>query len=326
MKIDVHAHCYPDFYVEELKKRGKAEGGIGIRVPGWPGNRERIAEMDELGVDVQVIGLSAPDVYFGERTFSRELAKATNDFIAAVCTEYPRRFLGLASVPLLNVDDALQELDRAINVLHMDGVVIGTNINQQPLSADQFFPFLEEVDRRNTPVVLHPMRAIAEDMMPAEDVALSIPSNVGFIFETTRTIAEMTFKGTFERLKNITFVLPHAGGAIPFLYPRWDTSYRRQPASHPMRKVPELPSYYLKRHYYDTALNYYPSSLRCVADFAGAEHMVLGTDYPYTADFRARETIEHIEAFGFTSEEKEKIFFGNAAKLFPRLRLLQAHP
>jgi predicted TIM-barrel fold metal-dependent hydrolase len=320
VKVDVHAHCYPDFYVEELKKRGKAEGGIGIGIPVWPGTQERMAEMDKLRVDVHVIGLSAPDVYFGGPEFSRGLAKATNDFIAGICRDYPGRFLGLASVPLLDVDDALYELDRAIGALQMDGVILGTNIDGLPLSAERFFPLLQEVDRRNIPVVLHPMRGIAEDMMPAEGVALSIPSNVGFIFETTRTIAEMTFKGTFERLRNITFVLPHAGGAIPFLYPRWDTSYRRQPPTHPMRKVPEMPSHYLRRHYYDTALNYYPSSLRCVADFVGVDHMLLGTDYPYTADFRARETIEHIEAFGFTEEEKEKIFSGNAAGIFPRLR------
>jgi predicted TIM-barrel fold metal-dependent hydrolase len=231
MKVDVHAHCYPDFYVKELQRIGAGEeGGIGIKIPEWSSAEERIAEMDDLGVDVQVLGLSAPNVYFEDRGFSRDLARMTNDFIAGICKEYPRRFLGLASVPLTSLDDAFEELNRAIDVLRMDGVLLGTNINQQPLSANQFLPFLEEVDRRKVPVALHPMRAIAEDMMPAEGLALAIPSNVGFLFETTRTIAEMTFKGTFERFKDLTFILPHAGGTIPFVYPRWDTSYRARPS------------------------------------------------------------------------------------------------
>jgi predicted TIM-barrel fold metal-dependent hydrolase len=106
------------------------------------------------------------------------------------------------------------------------------------------------------------------------------------------------------------------------VYPRWDTSYRARPLSHPLRKVPHLPSYYLKRHYYDTALNYYPSSLRCTADLAGVEHMLFGTDYPYSADFRAKEAIEYIESYGFTEEEKENIFFRNAAGLFSKLKVM----
>jgi len=322
MKVDVHAHCYPDFYVKELTKFGTGEeGGIGIKIPVWSTAEERIAEMDELGIDVQLLGLSAPNVYCADGDLSRDLARVTNDFIRDICEKNPKRFLGLASIPLSNIGDALDELDRAINKLHMDGILLGTNINQEPLSADKFLLFFEEVDRRNIPVVLHPMRAIAQDMMPAEDVILGIPSNVGFTFETTRTVAAMTFKGTFEKFRNLTFILPHAGGATPFIYPRWDVFYHSREPSHPLRKVPYPPSFYLKRHYYDTALNYYPSSLRCTADLAGVGHMLFGTDYPYTAESRARETIEKIETSIFTEEEKGKIFYQNAVQLFPKLKL-----
>ena len=80
-----------------------------------------------------------------------------------------------------------------------------------------------------------------------------------------------------------------------------------------------MPSYYLKKHYYDTALSYYHSSIRCALDFAGVDHVLLGTDSPYTHDFRAKETIEKIENYGFSNEEKEKVYFKNAAKLFPKL-------
>lgn len=320
MKVDVHAHCYPKPYVEELKKLGVGkEGGIGVDIPVWESAEERMTQMDRLGVDVHVLALSAPNVYFPDAGLSRNLALMTNDFIADISRQHPDRFLSLASIPLTNLDHAMAELDRAMNNLRMDGIVLCTNVNKVPLSDDRFLPFFEEVDRRKIPVALHPARAIVEDLMPKEDVTLAIPSNVGFIFETTRTIAQMTFKGTFEKFRNLTFILPHSGGAIPFIYPRWDISARSRPEGHPLRTLPNLPSHYLKRHYYDTALAYYPSSLRCTVDLAGIDHMLFGTDFPYTNDFRAKETIENIENFGFSKEEREKLFSKNATALFPRL-------
>lgn len=319
MRVDLHAHCYPESYVKEIERIGKEEGGVGVKVPVWESAEARIAEMDSIGVDVEVLALSAPNVHFSDEGLSRALAEMTNDFIAAVSQQHPERFLSLASIPLTNLDHAMAELDRAMSKLKMDGIVLGTNINKVPLSDDRFLPFFEEVDLRKIPIALHPALAIGEDLMPKEDVILGIPPNVGFIFETTRTIAQMIFKGTFEKLRNLTFILPHSGGAIPFLYPRWDIFYRSRPEGHPIRKLPHLPGHYLKRHYYDTALSYYPSTIRCTIDLAGIDHMLLGTDYPYTKNFRAKETIESIEKYGFSEEEKEKLYFKNAAVLFPNL-------
>jgi predicted TIM-barrel fold metal-dependent hydrolase len=321
MRVDVHAHCYPEQYVEELKRLGAGDqGGIGIRIPKWSGSEKRIHEMDNLGVDIQVLGLSAPNVYLQDPELSKALAQMTNDFISDVCKENPDRFLGLASVPLNNMKYAVDELERAVNDLQMDGVLLGTNVNQRSLSEDQFLPFFEEIDKKGIPVVLHPMKAIGEELLLDEDIKLRIPSSVGFVFETTRTIAQMTFKGTFEKYKNLTFILPHSGGAIPFLYPRWEIAYLFLPDTHPLRKVPNPPRHYLKRHYYDTALSYYPSSLKCTVDLASVDHIVFGTDSPYTDGPVSKETIENIETYGFSNEEKEKIFFRNAAKLFPKLK------
>ncbi len=320
VRVDVHAHCYPRRYVEEIEKIGVGgEGGIGIKIPVWESAETRIAEMDDLGIDVEVLALSAPNVHFSDAGLSKALAEMTNDFIAGISRKRPDRFLTLASIPLTSLDHAVAEMDRAINHLGMDGLVLGTNINKVPLSDDRFLPFFEEVDRRKIPIVLHPARAIGEDLMPEEDISLGIPSNVGFLFETTRTIAQMVFKGTFEKLSNLIFILPHSGGAIPFLYPRWDIFYRSRAEGHPLRRLPRLPSDYLRRHYYDTALSYSPSSLRCTIDLAGIDHMLFGTDHPYTKDFRGKETVEGIEKYGFSEEEKEKLYFKNAAALFPKL-------
>ena len=326
MIVDVHAHCYPKPYIEELKKIGVGDDAqVGVKIPEWSRTEERIAGMDLLAIDIQVLSLSAPNVYFQDAELSKALAQMTNDFLSDICKKHPDRFLCLANIPLNNdLKYAFDELDRAINDLEMDGIALGTNINQRPLSDDQFLPFFEEVDKRKIPIHLHPMRAVGEDLMPAEDRKLAIPVNVGFIFETTRTIAQMTFKGIFEKYKNLTFILSHSGGAIPFICPRWDSAYFSYPHSHPLKRLPHPPSHYVRKHYYDTALSYFPSSMRCTTDFAGVDHILFGTDFPYTINNRAKETIENIEEYGFSTEEKAKIFFQNAITLFPRLKILSA--
>ncbi len=322
MIIDVHAHCYPKAYMEELKKIGVGEdGGVGIPIPEWSSTEERLEKMDAIGIDVQLLSLSAPNVYFADGGLSVDLARMTNDFIADVCRKHPDRFLSLASLPLNSPDQAFEELERAIGKLGMDGVVLGTNVNQRSLAADEFLPVLEELDRRQTLVALHPMKAVGEDLMPAEDKKLAIPTMVGFIFETTRTVVQMVLKGTFEKCRNLTFILPHAGGAIPFVYPRWDMTYlSRAGSSHAIRKLPNPPSHYLKRHYYDTTHSFFPSPLRCTIDLAGIDHVLFGTDVPYSSrDFRAREMVEKVSAYG-SREESEKILFRNALGLFPRVK------
>jgi predicted TIM-barrel fold metal-dependent hydrolase len=320
MRVDVHAHCYPKPYMQELYKMGVGQDGwVGVKIDEWEGSEERIAKMDELGIDVQVLGLSDPNVYFSDAGLSKDLAQITNDFIADIAKKHPERFLALASIPLTELNNAMEELSRAIDGLKMDGIVLGTNVDRRPLSDDLYLPFFEEVNRRRIPVVLHPIRSIAESVMPKEDWSLGIAAQVGFLFETTRVIAQMTFKGTFQRLQNLTFILPHSGGAIPFICPRWDIFYRSRPDGHRLKELPYPPTHYLKRHYYDTALSYAHSALNCTLALAGIDHVCFGTDHPFTADFRAQETIESIECYGFSVEEKEKIYFRNAKRLFPGL-------
>ncbi|MFH1490319.1 MAG: amidohydrolase family protein, partial [Pseudomonadota bacterium] len=200
MKVDVHAHCYPEPYVKELKKYGAGDdGGIATKIPVWAGEDETIALMDAVGIDVLVLNLSAPNVYHDDPELSKALARMSNDFMAEVCRRHPDRFLSLASVPLNHMPYALDELARAIDVLKMDGVLLGTNINRKPLSNDEFLPFFEELNRRRIPVGLHPIKAIGEELMPPEYLQLAMAPSVGFIFETTRTMAQMTYKGLFEK-------------------------------------------------------------------------------------------------------------------------------
>lgn len=320
MRVDVHAHFYSQSYMDEIAKMGTGgEGGVGIKMPIWTTTEERVAEMDRTGVDVEVIGLSSPNVYFPDEGLSLALAQMTNDFAAGIQRERPDRFVGLASVPLNNMNYAMAELDRSINELGLHGLVLGTNVNDVALSDDRFVPFFEEVAKRRIPVVIHPLKALGQEAMPAEDNSLAITTNVNFPAETGRTVAEFALKGTFERLPDLTFVLPHSGGIIPFLCGRWDMAAISRPDGHRLRSLPHLPSYYLKRHYYDLAHSYWRGPLYCTMEFAGIDHVMYGTDWPYT-EFMRWEILEKSLTTYFSKEELEKVNWVNAAKVFPAIR------
>ena len=319
MLIDVHAHCFPKPYMKELKEYYQRTDRTQPRALEWEGSEERMAFMDDLGIDVQVLSLSVPNVYVDDIELSKSLARISNDAIADICQKNPDRFLGLASVPLDNINSAIDELDRAINELGLEGVFLGTNVNGRPLSDDRYLPFFEELNKRKTLAVLHPMDAIGDELMPEDYHQCNLQSIVGRMFSTTRIISHMIFKGTFERYPDLTFVLPHSGGAIPFLYPRWEMVYRLGPAGNPVKNLPHPPSYYLKKHYFDSALSFYHTSVRSTVDLCGIDRYVFGTDSPF-ANAVVKEEIEQMESFGFTDEEKEKICHLNALNIFPKLK------
>lgn len=321
IRIDAHAHCYPKSYVEQLTRIGLGDGGLGIKIPNWSSAEETIEDMDNMGVKVQILSLSCPGVCFDDRVLSRDLSQMTNDFISEICRRYPDRFLGVGSVPLNHLNEAFDELHRCLEHLSMAGIVLGTHANGRYLNDEEFLPFFEEIDRLNIPILLHPMIPIGYDYLSADDVKLGIPTSVGFLFETTRTLAQMTFKGVFELCRSLKFVLPHAGGTIPFAYPRWDQAYFSRHASHPIKKIPYPPSHYLKRHYYDTTSSYQPSSLRCTVEMVGTGHIVLGTDYPYSRiGGVANKNILGVENYGFSKDELEQIYFKNLESIFPKIR------
>ena len=315
-KIDVHCHYYPESYLKEIAKfKVNSTVGVALSKVKWDSMEIRIKEQDENGIDMEVLGVSAPNVYFEDKEFSRTLAQMTNDDLSEMRKKYPNRFGCLASVPLVDIKYAIDELNRAIDKLGMDGILLGTNINGKPLESEEFLPFFEEINKKKIPVILHPMDPRAPELFKDYQTG----SIIGFVFETTLTVTKMVLSGLFEKCPNIQMVLPHLGGTIPFLHARIDLGFQTyEPARKAIGQIGKLPSDYLKRLHYDTTTSY-SSSLLCTYQLAGADHILFGTDFPYTRGFRMPLNIEVIENLNFTQEEKEKIFFRNAMKLMPRL-------
>lgn len=321
MRIDFHNHFYPPEYLKKLEEWGQryefVQDPTGLKIVREKGARflgitsehvdveQRIADMDRIGIDIQVLTLTTPNVYFTTKKRNLHLAQMSNDFFAELCQKYPRRFIGFASVPLKHPEDAIKELHRAVKDLGMKGVVLGSNIDGKHLHSEEFWPFYEEVARLDLPIFIHPMVPARPEMWA--DVPL-VPF-IGFVMDTTVTVSKMVLSGIFEKFPSLTMILPHLGGTLPFLFGRIDMGF----GSYFKGLVPKLPTEYLKRFYYDT-VSFYQPALMCTYLAVGADQMVLGSDYPHVIG-DITKSVSSIEEMNISQEEKEKILGENGKKI-----------
>jgi aminocarboxymuconate-semialdehyde decarboxylase len=313
MKIDIHCHTYPADYVDEvakLSKKGTEEVlfSADIPIPLWDSADKRLAKMDELGVDMEVLSTTLPPRSFGDAA-DLHLAQMTNDFNAGLCSKYPKRFKAFANIPLFHPKNGIKELHRAINDLGFVGIATGTFISRIPLTSPEYLPFLEEVNRMKLPIHIHPSLPIGIDILRQ----YKLGGLLGFLFETTLTATKMVFDGVFEKFPDIVLILSHFGATIPFLYQRVDDGYKGFPDIR--ENIPKLPSEYFKRFYYDTASSFTRSTFMCTYDFAGAERVVFGTDDPYARNRLIEIKIRQLGELGLSDEVMGKIYSENTKRV-----------
>ena len=320
MRFDVHTHHYPSAYFALIERAGGdfsfATDPSGQRIIRYRGSRFfgvtppmtdpalRLTDMDGAGIDVAILSLSTPNVFFAEGTAQAPVARMVNDAYAELVAAHPDRFKGFASIPMDDPEGALAELHRAIDVLGLHGVILLSNIRGRPLTDAAYRPFFEEADRMTLCVLLHPMLPASADAF--RDFVLG--PLVGFPFDTTLAVARMCYAGMLRDLPNIRWIVAHAGGAIPYIAERLDNGYRdfAEDRAH----LDDLPSVYLKRLYYDT-VTFSPHVLRLLHDWAGADHMAMGSDYPHKLGDITR-AVTTIEALDVSPAERERIFSGTA--------------
>src|SRR5262249_20725304 len=196
---------------------------------------------------------------------------------------------------------------RALDELKLNGVILLSNVNGRALTDPRYRPILEELDRMNACVLLHPMIPAAAEQF-SEYVLGPI---IGFPFDTTLAIAKLCYSGLLRDLARIRWIVGHLGGAVPYLMERMDNGWRdfAETKAH----IDELPSTYLKRLYYDT-VSFSRPSLLYVRGLVGADHMLMGSDYPHLLGSTDR-AVSSIADLEIVPDEREAIFSGNALRI-----------
>src|SRR6202046_4938740 len=210
-RIDVHFHYLSPEYREKMSD---AVGGWpdGFAAPQWS-VEAALAMMDRTGIATGMLSVSSPGVHFGNDANARILARSVNEFAARTIGEHRGRFGGFASLPLPDVDGALEEIAYALYTLKLDGVVMLTNFNGVYLGDKRLDPVFEELNRRGAVVFIHPTSPICW-----QQSALGYPRPmIEFTFDSTRAVVNLIFSGTTARYPKLRFIVPHAGGTLPFL-------------------------------------------------------------------------------------------------------------
>lgn len=323
MKIDVHTHYYPEMFFEMIRHTPSdfsfAKDPTGRTIITHRGARffgvtqpmtdvdKRLDDMDRVGIDVEVVSLSTPNIFFADETRQPEVARALNNAYAELIAKHPTRFKGFASIPMDDSEAAIAELHRAIDELKMNGVVLLSNIRGRALTSPIYRPFFEEANRMNLCIFLHPM--IPTNSEPFKEYVLG--PLVGFPFDTTLAVARMCFDGMLRDLPNIRWIIGHLGGAIPYLVERLDSGYRD--FAECRVNIDEPPSTYLKRLYYDT-VTFSTHNLGMARDLVGTDHMVMGSDYPHMLGSIER-SVSSIQDLAIPEYEKQKVFSSNALSI-----------
>jgi len=312
--IDVHAHFLTPRYVAAAQAAGHRHPD---GMPGWPewDPVRHIELMDQWGVSVALLSVSSPGVHFGDDAAARDLARHVNDAGAEVRRAHPRRFGQFASLPLPDVDAALTELEYALDELGCDGVTVKTSTAGSYLGDDRYKPLLAELDRRRTPVFVHPTSPPHGEALTAGRPRPMLE----FPFDTTRTVADLALHGRLLDYPGIAWILSHGGGALPLLADRVE-GFRAAFGDPVERGRDETIPSQLRRLWYDMAGTPFPSQVPAVSAAFGTGHLLYGSDYCWTPPPVVAAQVASLGAArqpeGTTWRE---LTTANALRLFPRL-------
>ena len=325
LKIDIHTHILPkeiprwkdkfgyggfiqlDHHKSCCARMIKDDGHFFREVEDncWSAEK-RIEECDGFGVNVQVLS-TVPVMfsYWAKPDDCTEIAKFLNDEIVETVAKFPKRFIGLGTVPMQDTQLAIRELERCKQI-GLAGVQIGTNVNQLNLGEPQFFDFLKACEELGMAVFVHPWEMMGE----ADMQEYWLPWLVGMPAETSRAICSLIFSGTLEKLPNLRICFAHGGGSFPSTIGRIEHGFEVRPDLCAVDN-PHDPRKYLDRIYFDS-LVHDPAMLDYLVKLAGPEHVALGTDYPFPLG--ELEPGKIVESMNFDEAAKSLLLHGSALK------------
>ena len=290
--IDVHTHMLNHDWFELLKKHGMprytvqevAGGRQAIHLDGAPfmtpvpamfDYEQRIRDMNKAKIDISIVSLTCPNVYWGGKEVSLKAAKLMNDDMAKAQRAYPQRIRWFASLPWQYPDLALEELARSVEAGAV-GVMVLANINGEHLTNPRFAPIWQAIDKLALPVLVHPTAPPGVAQMQMAEFQLI--ASLGFTFDTSLAISRMIYDGFFDRYLELKIIASHGGGTLPFLAGRLDQCYDHIPACRV--SIKERPSQHLRNVYCDTVV-FRQDVLQMAVSCFGTDNVLYGSDYPH---------------------------------------------
>ena len=318
--IDIHAHLSTPAADSVLQAHAPRTAGIGFSSPETDAvNRElfarigrklgsideRLAEMDAMGIDMQAISpMPRQALYAVPPEVGAEAARITNDSIASAVARHPDRFVGMGIVPLQTTDLAVAEMQRCVRDLGLRGIEISSHVNGQELSEERFRPFFAAAAEMGLLLFLHPLGFTHGERLRQH----YLNNLLGNPIDSSIAIAHLIFDGVLERLPGLKVCIAHGGGYAATYWGRLDHAWRTRPDCR--THISQPPSHYLRKLYFDT-LVFDQEQLQFLLRTYGADHLCLGTDYPFD--------MSEPDPLGFHSRlseaDRAKVLGGTAARL-----------
>ena len=325
--VDIHAHHTPERYKHALRTKGhwygldETPGELG-RGGFDKGVEERLADMDALGCDMQLVTPTAGFYQYGnDLETTRQIARECNDEIAEIVQAHPDRFKGLATVPMQDTGAAVAELERAMRVLGLEGVMISDHVQGRMYDDPVFLPFFEAAEALGAIVFFHQG---GDTIVHTRTSRYKLGNAIGNLTERALVFAALVFGGVIDRCPGLKPLLAHGGGYAPYGAPRMDkVSGAMEPGGGLTSPFPDgghglarAPSEYLSRFWYDCC-TYSGPVLRFLLDTVGSDRVMLGTDYP--APMLLHDAVRWVRGLPeLTEEEKVAVLQSNAAVFLGR--------
>lgn len=319
--IDTHTHWYPREWIELLAREGAAHGarvergdfGYRIQVPGLANAftdafvelGPRLAEMDAARVDVHLLSLTMPMVYWAPPAFGLALSQAFNDAASAAHRAHPDRFLAFAMVPMQDPARALAELERASKLPGLRGLYLATSFADSEIDDRRYWDVYAKCEEMGWPIFLHPVSVIGAERLQR----WWLKNLLGNPYDTGVAAANLIFGGVLDAFPKLEVNLPHAGGTLPGLIGRLDHGAKVRPE---LAHLKDRPSAYLRRFTYDTIGHDDRINANLIRQ-VGADRVLLGSDYCF--DMGLERPVEAVERLGLEDRERELILGRTAARL-----------
>ena len=330
-KLDIYNHVFPKAVADRARELAPKMGDMIKRVTSIPMLNDmnaRVKMMEQWAGYQQVLTLSGPPIEaIASPADAPSLARLANDEMKKICDTRPDKFPAWsASMPMNNVQGALEEMDRAIKQ-GAKGIQIFTNVNRRPLDDPEFFPIFERaVNHHKVPIWMHPARAAnVADYAGETKSKYEIWQVLGWPYETSVAMARMVFSGMLDKLPEMKIITHHLGAMVPYFEgrvgPLWDqlgTRTSDEDYTELLKSMKKRPVEYFRMFYGDTAIGGSQAAIECGLKFFGPDKVLFASDCPFDPEggpMFIRETIKVLDAMGLSDEDRAKIYYKNGLRL-----------